>query len=308
MINNIQTDERAAHVKEDLESISLASYLGVPIILENGELFGTLCASDTEPYDFTEKEIESVKRLANVLSSVISQEQQVTLPVIEDKMKLLDKQAMVGKLAAGLAHEIRNPMQTIKGFIELLFADNKEMAHYHEIVIEELNRLNKLVSDFLLTTQPSAPKKEKISPYELLRQTMYFMESEFHLHNIEFNLLAGNEPPSIYLDPSQMKQVFLNIFKNSIEAIEENGKVDIELTADINWVTVFVKDNGRGIPLSLVNKIGDPFFSTKEEGTGLGLSICKTIIKEHQGSLDIENHPEGGTLVSVRLPINAGKF
>ncbi|WP_054637704.1 PAS domain-containing sensor histidine kinase [Thalassobacillus sp. C254] len=105
-----------------------------------------------------------------------------------------------------------------------------------------------------------------------------------------------------------MKQVFLNIFKNAIEAIDGNGKVDIELTVDNNWVTVFVKDNGRGIPLSLVNKIGDPFFSTKEEGTGLGLSICKTIIKEHQGYLDIENHPEGGTLVSVRLPINAGKF
>lgn len=284
----------------------IGSYLGVPIILEDGHLFGTLCAVDPDPYDFDQNEIKRMKHLGNILSSLIFKEKTTPIPKIDERILRLDKLALVGQLSAGLAHEIRNPMQTVKGFIQHLFNDhNKEVSEYKNIVIDELDRINQLITDFLLVTQPSAPKKEKSSITDIIKETIKFLQNEATLHNIEILFKKEEEEiPDIPFDPAQMRQVFINLIKNAIEAVGENGKITIFVKKNNETITINIKDNGPGIPLSIINMVGNPFFTTKETGVGLGLSICKTIVKEHQGTINIENHKDG-TLVYIQLPFDS---
>lgn len=287
----------------ELKEVEIGSYLGVPITLEDGMLFGTLCAVDRNPYPFNDSEIRTLKKLGNILSALISKQQSEILPKIDEKIIKLDKLALVGQLAAGLAHEIRNPMQSVKGFVQLLFNENKEMAQYKNIVIDELNRINELVSDFLLVTQPSSPKKVKGSIETIIQHTVEFLKSEAAIYNINLSIEICEVVPDFYFDPSQMKQVFINLIKNAIEAVGNNGHIRILINKQGNRISVNIKDSGPGIPLAILNKIEDPFFSTKETGTGLGLTISKTIVKEHEGTIKLENQSDG-TLVSVELPLS----
>ncbi len=301
VISDTKCDVRTKHLQAIYDA-DVGSYLGAPIVLENGKLFGTLCAVDPNPQTFTEQEVSSIKRLANVLGTIISQQQQVIVPEFEEKMQHLDKLALVGQLAAGLAHEIRNPMQSVKGFIQFLFEEHNETSsHIKDLVLTELNRMNELISDFLLVTQPTAPKKSLTSITDVMQATIGVLQSEANLHNISICLETDDHVPKLWLDASQMKQVFLNIIKNAIEAIGHNGKIGVYVQNKGDTICLFIKDSGPGIPLSIINKIGDPFFSTKDEGVGLGLSICQSIIKEHQGFMSIANDYEG-TVVSIQLP------
>lgn len=301
-IGDTKKDSRTVHLQVIYDT-NIGSYLGTPIVLEDGRLFGTLCAVDPDPYEFGQSDIKTMKRLANILASIIDKQQSTVMPKIEGKILQLDKLALVGQLAAGLAHEIRNPMQSVKGFIQLLFDENEKSIEFKTIVLSELDRINQLVSDFLLITQPSAPKKENASIGKLLKSTIGFLQGESALHNIHISLDEEVHIPDIAIDPAQMKQVFINILKNAIEAIGENGNIHVSIGKSEEWAIIHIKDSGKGIPVSIINKIGNPFFSTKEDGVGLGLSICKTIVREHHGKLTIENHGDG-TSVIIQLPLN----
>jgi C4-dicarboxylate-specific signal transduction histidine kinase len=302
LIPKTAEDKRTAnlHVIDDLQ---IGSYLGTPIRLEHGEMFGTLCAVHPEPYSFSTQEIKTMQRLANIMGSVIDKQQSAVVPEIEGKMLQLDRLALVGQLAAGLAHEIRNPMQSVKGFVQLLFTENETSAEFKKIVLSELDRINQLVSDFLLVTQPTAPKKEKISIGKLMEDTVGLLQGEASLHNVHISFEEEGDIPDISIDPSQMKQVVINLLKNARESIGENGTVQVRVYQSEQSVIIHIKDNGAGIPVPIINKVGDPFFSTKEEGIGLGLTICKTIVREHQGKLIMKNHGNG-TLVMIQLPLN----
>ncbi|HWO96644.1 MAG TPA: ATP-binding protein [Bacillus sp. (in: firmicutes)] len=302
VIGDTMKDSRTVHLQAIYDT-KIGSYLGTPIVLEDGRLFGTLCAVDPDPYEFSESDIKTMKRLANILAAIIDKQQSAVVPEIEAKILQLDKLALVGQLAAGLAHEIRNPMQSVKGFIQLLFDENERSVEFKSIVLSELDRINQLVSDFLLITQPSAPKKESTSISKLMKSTIGFLQSESALHNIHISLEEEEHIPDIAVDPSQMKQVFINLLKNAIEAIGEKGHIRVSIGKSNECVIINIKDSGKGIPVSIINKVGNPFFSTKENGVGLGLSICKTIVREHHGKLVIENHDDG-TLIIIQLPLN----
>lgn len=301
VINNTKLDTRTSEL-ETIYEAKVGSYLGTPIVLENGTLFGTFCAVDPNPYEFSKQEVINMQHLSNILATIIFKHQGLILPEIEEKILKLDKLALVGQLAAGLAHEIRNPMQSVKGFIQLLLTETELTDNYKRIVLSDLDRINELIGDFLLVTQPSAPKMEKTCVVNLIQSTLELMKSEANQHNIDILFKDFSEIPEIEIDPSQIKQVIINIMKNAIEAIGENGQINIGLCKTENWLVIKIKDNGPGIPLSIINKVGNPFFSTKDEGVGLGLSICKTIMKEHKGKINIENGDDG-TVVIIRLPI-----
>ncbi|MED3980173.1 ATP-binding protein [Priestia megaterium] len=304
VIPNTKRDVRTSNLAI-IDGARVGSYLGTPIVLEDGRMFGTLCAVDPDPYQFSESEIQGLNRLAGILSHIIYKNQAAVLPKIEEKILQLDKLALVGQLAAGLAHEIRNPMQSVRGFIQFLFNENEQAEPFQKIVLDELDRMNELINNFLLVTQPTAPKKEIVSIVEVIHDTVAFLKSEAALYNVEMNVRIEGAIPLVSIDPAQMRQVFMNLLKNAIEAMEKKkrGELNLIIKEWEGWALIDIQDTGSGIPLSIINKVGNPFFSTKDgTGMGLGLSICKTIINEHNGKLAIESD-ENGTVVTVKLPL-----
>jgi signal transduction histidine kinase len=282
---------------------NIGSYLGMPVYLSNGKLFGTVCAIDPEPYAFTKQEIETIKRLSSVVSVIIENAAKSSYEEFDDKLIRLEKLSLLGQLSAGLAHELRNPMQSVRGFVQFLFEDQKE-NHFRDIVLSEIDRMNQLVNDFLMVTQPSAPKRVNYNLNDIVTETVEFMKNEATLHNVDITLSFETSMVNVFVDKSQIKQVMINLVKNAIEAAgDKGGKVTIAVKIiDDKQAGVEVSDTGPGIPVSIIGRIGEPFFSTKEEGTGLGLSISQRIIEEHKGAIRFENL-ESGTRVTVSIPV-----
>lgn len=214
----------------------------------------------------------------------------------------LEKLALLGQLSAGLAHELRNPMQSVKGFVQFLF-ENQENNHFRDIVLSEIDRMDHLIHDFLLVTQPTAPKRNHTDLMGIVYDSVELMQSEATLHNVVMTVSTEFDELDVYVDQAQIKQVFINILKNAIEAVVDSGTVAVKVKAvEDQEVAIEVMDNGQGIPLAILGRLGEPFFSTKEGGTGLGLSISKRIIQEHKGSILFENK-KSGTKVTITLPL-----
>ncbi len=275
--------------------------MGVPVYLQNGKMYGTVCAIDPEPYAFTQDEIEVMERLSSIFAVILENATNSSCNTVDDKLMRLEKLALLGQLSAGLAHELRNPMQSVKGFVQFLFEDQVD-NHFRDIVLSEIDQMDNLIHDFLLVTQPTAPKKGHYDINEVVCETVEFIQSKAALHNVEMSVSVDSDKFDVYVDRIQIKQVMINILKNAIEAVEESGKVMINVSTIGNKeVTIEVVDNGIGIPIAVIGRLGEPFFSTKEGGTGLGLSISKRIIQEHKGTISFENKKDG-TKVTITLP------
>ncbi len=266
-------------------------------------MFGTVCAIDPEPYAFTEDEIEAIKRISSIISVILEGATSSKHDLVNDKLMRLEKLALLGQLSAGLAHELRNPMQSVKGFVQLLFQED-ENNQFRDIVISELDRMNQLINDFLLATQPTAPKKANYPLNKIVDEVVELFKNEAMLQNIQLSLFNHVPEVVVFVDKAQIKQVLINIFKNALEAAGEGGIVSVQVRTDSReQVIVEVSDTGEGIPVSIIERVGEPFFSTKENGTGLGLAISKTIMREHNGAISFENH-EGETKVMISLPMH----
>ena len=215
----------------------------------------------------------------------------------------------VSKLAAGIAHEIRNPLTTVKGFIQLLKPYLTEIgkAQYADIAIDEINRANDLIYEFLDVTKPYERKKEEISLNKLVENIAILYEGETSLQNVQLVYDTSSENPLVFGNRKQLKQVLMNIIKNALEAITDNkneyGHVHISVESKDEYASIIIKDNGCGIDEDTIQKLFMPFYSTKKTGTGIGLGICKNIIEEHDGSLNVCSTPGKGTNITINLPI-----
>lgn len=237
------------------------------------------------------------------------------------RMYRADKLATLGQLSAGAAHEIRNPLTSIRSTIQYLKKSledesNKELV---EELLEEVDRINDIIEGLLSFSKPSKPLKERTDLHQLMLQSLHLVETTAKKRqtNIEYNF--NSEEKFLKADPSQLKQVFLNIIMNSIQAIEESGEIiiSVDLQKKIepysekphDYFILTFRDNGIGIPQRNLEHIFDPFFTTKKDGTGLGLSISYGIVQQHAGEIEIESStkeedPENfGTKVSITLPI-----
>ncbi|MBN8200002.1 GHKL domain-containing protein [Bacillus sp. NTK034] len=219
-----------------------------------------------------------------------------------------DYSADIGQLAAGIAHEIRNPLTTVKGFIQLLKPYLIEIGkeQYAEIAIEEINRANDMIYEFLNASKPAQNKKTEIDINKLIQEMNILFENEANIRNIHLTVSLSSRNPLFYGDLKQIKQVLINIIKNALEACEEAHATESKvclIVKTINQKTqIIIEDNGPGMTEETINQLFVPFYTTKEKGTGIGLSICRKIIEEHDGKIKVHSKYSHGTIFEIELP------
>ncbi len=217
-----------------------------------------------------------------------------------------DKMESLGTLISGISHEIRNPLTSIKAYIDLLpfKYDNPEFRSKITTQIpEEISRLNNLLTDLINYSKPKTLKKERFDIVQLLNQTIDIFESELESKNITINYLK-NEEQYIYADLQQIKQIFINLIRNSIDSIDKNGIITTELILRGEKLFLNILDNGEGIKNEDLINLYDPFYTTKESGTGLGLSICFQYAKDNQASINISSNYGNWTKVELVFEVS----
>lgn len=238
------------------------------------------------------------------IAGIICNSRDVTdLRQTEERLRRTDKLSVVGELSASVAHEIRNPLTSLKGLVQLLQMEDEKHQLYYKIMIDELNRINHIVSELLLLAKPQQIKFTEADLQVILHDVISLLKTEASLHNIQIEFEVLSHPVMIECEPNQLKQLFINIVKNAIEASSAGDTVSITLQNDDNNITVLVKDQGVGISKELLERIGEPFYSSKEKGTGLGMTVSFKIVQSHNGTINFKSEPDKGTEVIVQLPI-----
>lgn len=234
----------------------------------------------------------------------------------EEEMRKIEDLALVGELAASITHEIRNPMASISGSIEMLresLPGDDVSNRLMEIILREISRLNSLVNDFLLFARPKKTVLESFSLHQMLVESLeLFQNSQYWNQKIRIRT-DFRRAPWIRSDPQQIKQVLWNLFLNAIEAMPEGGSLNISAdvaktsdtsSQDSDRARIVVRDTGKGFDKASLSKIFTPFFTTKDKGSGLGLAIVKRIIEGLCGEIHARNHPQGGAEITLLLPIS----
>jgi len=249
------------------------------------------------------------------IGSILIFQDLTQLREMEEHLKRADRLAAIGKMAAGMAHEVRNPLASISGSIEILKEELKD-SHRHQhlmgIILREVNRLNSLIEDFLLFARPTQPGKERIYLNGIIEEIL-----KMFAHSPDCNpgiRLVTNFEDDLYLegDVQQIRQVFWNLFINAAQAMPHGGELRVEVRRNSSSLPLFgepaqgeisVSDTGNGIPDQDIERIFDPFFTTKEKGTGLGLSIVHSIVESYAGKVSVRSQPGQGTTFTIHFPV-----
>ncbi len=223
---------------------------------------------------------------------------------IEEQLRRADRLSALGELSAGMAHEIRNPLGSIRGTAEIL-KDGIDPAdkryEFAQILIKEVDRLNRVVQDFLDFSRPATPRRESFDVLEALREVLLLTRQPAQKNRVE-TLLEGEGKLAVAGDREQLKQAFLNLVLNALQAMPEGGTLKILAAAAEAEVRILFADSGQGIPAESLDRIFNPFFTTRSEGTGLGLAITHRIIQGHGGRIEVESRPGEGTVFTLHLP------
>lgn len=283
------------------------------------QVFGPIRRLLVEAEKFVEPDSSSneVKALSREVRGLIEDADQTHLELERSRTRLAqtEKMAMVGRLASGVAHSIRNPLTSIKMRLFSLeksldlAPDQKEDM---EVISEETRHIDTIVRNFLEYARPSKLQMQKISPSELVDMNLQLLRHRFKSYGVRVDLKRSEPLPEVLADQDQLKEVFMNLLINACEAMGEGGAITIEEEEGVRpplgpVAMVRIKDNGPGIPVGLQEKVFEPFFSTKEEGTGLGLSIAVRIIEQHGGELSFASEEGLGTTFLITLPCREDK-
>lgn len=218
------------------------------------------------------------------------------------RLRNSEKLSLVGQLAAGIAHEIRNPLTVISGNLQLM----QKRGHNedrNQLILGEINRINSILNEFLYLAKPNQLKLEPNNINDIMKDVVSLFQAQAMSPPIQFSVSVPHHAGIVTCDPNQLKKVFVNILRNAMEAMPKGGKIDVSLQRNKRNLTIQFKDEGTGIPPDVLNRLSEPFFTTKEGGTGLGLAISRKIIEEHKGQLILESEESKGTTVSISLPL-----
>jgi signal transduction histidine kinase len=291
----------------------LEAEVSIPLI-SKGRLIGMINLSHKFNKDiYSHEDIELLSTLANQTSIAIENAKLYEdLKQSKSYMRRADRLASLGTLTAGLAHEIRNPLVTIKTFIQLLperLEDEEFRKHFLNIASSEVDRISSLITELLDFARPSDPKLEFEDINSILDGMILLASTETKKKQINIIKNYTSNLPPIKIDREQMKQVFLNILLNSIEATPERGGITVNTRSFVKpggepYIQIEFTDTGRGIPAEHLEDIFNPFFTTKDKGSGLGLSISHQIIQDHSGYIDVESELNKGTSFFINLPFD----
>lgn len=308
------------------ERFDLHSLVVIPLLAKEKAL-GAIAADHIEPgKKLTQETLDSVMTFAQqaglaIQNASMYQELKQFSQRMEEKLQKMmsdlrkaeaqlirsEKLAALGQLAAGIAHEIRNPLTSINilihSLMERLPAENSQRQDL-KVIEEEIQRINEIVDQFLRFAKPASPFLEKTEALSILEELLQLLRPQMERQKIlvqkDFQAL-----PMVLLDREQMKQALLNLLLNAVQVMPSGGKLTLsgQNTEDGQWIQISIRDTGMGIPDENLDKLFDPFFSTKEGGIGLGLSITHRIIDQHHGKIEVESSPGKGTVFTVWLPI-----
>jgi two-component system sensor histidine kinase HydH len=230
---------------------------------------------------------------------------------LQEKVRRSEKLAAIGELAAGIAHEIRNPLSSIRGFAQFLrhaLKDKPQEQLYAETMVSEVDRINRVVTDLLTFARPMEAELAPTDITELIEHTVRLVTAEAGSRNVQIETRIA-DVSLLPLDANQMTQALLNLILNALQATDQEGRVEIgaEVNADEACLHIWVADNGSGISPEQKEKIFEPFFTTREKGTGLGLAIVHKIVENHQGEIIVESPPPGnikGCRFTMIIPTN----
>jgi signal transduction histidine kinase len=222
-------------------------------------------------------------------------------------VKEAEKRGLAGRIAAGIAHEIRNPLTTVRGYLQLLHTktDPETSSLIKGLLIPEIDRANKIITDFLRIAKPSEITSEKLEIEVFMNEYIgKFLNSEALLHNIAFSYDVADSAKGMYINGNKEEflQVFINLFSNSFQAKPNSLEIAINIEKVGSVIEISFQDNGPGIKPSMLPHVFDPFFTTKDDGTGLGLSVSKKIMENYEGDLTVESN-QNGTTFTLTLPV-----
>ena len=293
-----KTAKQLALVKSILKGKDITAI--IPII-NKSELVGTLNLGSKLSGDiYTLQDLELLSILVNQTSVALENAK------LKDQLERSERLAVMGRFACGLAHEIRNPLTSIKAFFQMLNGgeDENDIQEISELALMEIARVEGLLNNLLHFARPRKPEFSSVDIEEVLNETLIMARSDCALNNVQIHKNTGKRIPETFADRSQMKQVFLNLIHNALQAMPNGGtlQIDIALCSEEDAVKITFTDSGCGIDKEHLPRLFEPFFTTKTQGTGLGLNISHGIITAHKGRISVESKKGKGTSVHVTLP------
>jgi signal transduction histidine kinase len=304
-IENLRVEKGLEGDAEDLLGLGFSAV--IPILLKEKLMGLMVLGRKMNQKDFTNEDIEMMEAFSTQTSLAISR------ALIHRDISLKDRQIMqsekmasLGELAAGIAHEIRNPLAIISGSAETMKKRHdretkEEMTNY---IMEEADRINAMITNFLDYAKPMEPKFMRCNIVEVVEKSIRLISPQAKTQNVEVVREFPQKARYIKADPELIQHAFMNIELNALEAMETDGVLRINVLPNQGGrVLVNFSDTGKGMPPEISQKVFDPFFTTKEGGTGLGLSIAHTIVESHGGSITNVSHGNRGTTFSVSLPV-----
>jgi len=284
--------------------------LGIPFQWEEGLLGFLLVGDKRNGKNFTIMEIEALEALAPAMAMAISRALLYQNLKRKDlQMMQSEKLAALGEMAASFVHGIRNPLGIISGSAETLKKKIPEpvQSEMIQFIREESERINRMLTNFLEFAKPKPPTFQEVNLKDILRRTVDLSSIPARERGVQVVQEYPQDKVSLFLDPEQIHEAFVNLELNALEAMPAGGTLRITLTQKENKdVIIRVSDTGVGIPAGRESKIFDPFFTTKEQGTGLGLTIVHTVVKNHGGTISVANNDGGGATFTISLPVPKG--
>jgi signal transduction histidine kinase len=226
---------------------------------------------------------------------------------LKDQLTQAKHLSSLGEMVAGVSHEIRNPLGIISSSAELLkkkLAPQDNLDAIADIVVTEAGRLNNIITDFLNYARPRQPNRRACRIDEVITKNIKYLENQIMENGYVIRTFLDDEIPVIMADEDMLYQAFLNLLINGMQAMPRGGTIDVTIEAGKGFLWVYIEDEGEGVSGAVMEKIWDPFFTTKEKGTGLGLGIVRNIIDSHDGKIRIDNRVEKGARVSVKFPLS----
>lgn len=310
---------------EVLKLLEAQSFAAVPLLFRNRCLGLLLADNLITQKEITPEDLEMLQTLANYASSAIeharlyeevrsrikeSERHIHELEAMQNRLMRSKKLSELGELASKMAHEVRTPLVSIGGFANAVLrkqSPDSKQYEYLKIIVDEVRRLEAIISDVLAYVSPGIPRTQPSNLKAILDQVLFLMSTSFQNRKVQLSLSTADDLPEIYVDPDQMKQVFMVILNNAIESMPEGGQLAVSMSRHNEFIHISISDTGVGIPEDKLDKVFDAFFTTKSTGSGLGLNIASQIITNHKGSIYVESKVGVGSTFVINLPITSWK-